>query len=75
MKTTSHIVMSGDFQSSYSMQITSDTTGGPPKMPGHSVMTQTATWMGACSAGMQPGDMIMPGGMKINALKAMKPGG
>jgi hypothetical protein len=38
-------------------------------------MTQTATWMGPCSAGMQPGDMIMPGGMKINALKAMKPGG
>jgi hypothetical protein len=75
MKTTSHVVLSGDFQSSYSMQITSDTTGGPAKLPKHSAMTQTATWMGPCSAGMQPGDMIMPGGMKINALKAMKPGG
>jgi hypothetical protein len=75
MKTKSHTVISGDFQSSYTMKITSDTTGGPAAMPKHSVMTQNATYEGACADGMEPGDMMMPGGMKVNALKAMKPGG
>lgn len=75
MKTKSHTVVSGDFQSSYTMKITSDVEGGPAAMPKHSVITQNATWVGACPAGMAPGDMLMPGGMKVNALKAMKPGG
>jgi hypothetical protein len=75
MKTTSHIVISGDFQSSYEMQIISDIEGGPAQLPKHSVMSQKATWTGACTNGMEPGDMLMPGGMKINALKAMNPGG
>lgn len=75
MKTKSHVVITGDFQSSYSMQITSDMEGGPPKLPKHSVITQNATWAGECADGMQPGDMLMPGGMKVNALKAMNPGG
>jgi hypothetical protein len=75
MKTKSHTVISGDFQSSYTMKITSDTTGGPAGMPKHSVITQNATYEGACAAGMEPGDMMMPGGMKVNALRAMKPGG
>lgn len=74
-KTKSHIELSGDFQSSYSMKITSDMLGAPPKMPAHSVMTQTATYKGECTGGLQPGDMQMPNGMKINALKAMHPGG
>ncbi len=75
MKTKSHTVISGDFQSSYTMKITSDVEGGPAAMPKHSVMTQNATYVGACPAGMAPGDMIMPSGMKVNALKAIKPGG
>jgi uncharacterized protein DUF3617 len=75
MKTKSHVIISGDFQSSYAMQITSDMEGGSPKLPKHSVMSQNATWMGECSDGMAPGDMLMPGGMKVNALKAMKPPG
>ena len=69
MKTKSHTVITGDFQSGYSMQITSDMEGGPPTMPAHSVITQNATWMGECTGGMQPGDMLMPGGMKVNALR------
>ena len=75
MKTKSHTVISGDFQSSYTLKITSDTTGGPAAMPKHSVMTQNATYEGACASDMEPGDMMMPGAMKVNALKAMKPGG
>jgi hypothetical protein len=75
MKTKSHIVMSGDFQSSYSVEITSDIESGPPKLPKHSVMTQNATYLGPCTNGMQPGDMLMPGGLKLNTLKALKPAG
>lgn len=75
MKSTSHVVITGDFQANYSMHITSDREGGSTKLPKHSVMTQNATWMGQCSDGMKPGDMLMPGGMKVNALKAMKPAG
>lgn len=29
----------------------------------------TATWAGACPAGVVPGDMMMPGGLKVNVLK------
>jgi len=75
MKTKSHSVISGDFQSTYTLKITSDIEGGPAKMPKHSVMTQNATWVGECSGGLKPGEMLMPGGMKIDALKALKPGG
>jgi hypothetical protein len=75
MKTTSHTVISGDFQSSYTMKVTSKVDGGPPGMPKESVMTQIATYVGACPADMAPGDMLMPGGMKVNALKAIKPAG
>jgi Protein of unknown function (DUF3617) len=76
MKTTSHTVISGDFQSAYTMNITSDIEGAPKGMPAHSEMTQEATWVGECPAGMVPGDMIMPGGRKINVktLKAMMGG-
>jgi hypothetical protein len=70
MKTTSHTVISGDFQSAYAMKITSDIEGAPKGMPAHSVMTQDASWVGECPAGMAPGDMIMPGGRKIN-VKAL----
>jgi hypothetical protein len=74
MKTTSHVEMTGDFQSSYTMKIVSDIEGGPAKMPKHSEITQTATWEGACK-GLKPGEMLMQGGLKVDALKAMKPGG
>lgn len=74
MSSKSHTEISGDFQSSYSMKITSDMEGGPANTPKHAVMTQNATWIGECN-GLKPGEMLMPGGMKVDALKAMKPGG
>ncbi len=69
MKSKTHAVMSGDFQSSYKIDITSDTEGGPKQMPPHTTMTQTATWIGPCTD-LKPGEMEMRG-MKIDALKAM----
>jgi hypothetical protein len=73
MSTTSHIVMSGDFQSAYTVKMTSEVTGAPMAVPGAGNMTQEARWISAeCTDGMAPGDMLMPGGMKINVNEMMK---
>jgi len=66
----SHTTISGDFQSSYTVDSVSDTTGGSALMPKHSETKQTATWSGDCGD-LKPGDMQMPNGMKINILKGM----
>jgi hypothetical protein len=45
----------------------------PPLMgKSDSAMAQDGKWIGACPADMQPGDMLMPGGLKLNVrdLKA-----
>lgn len=71
MKTTSHVVMTGDFQSAYEVTINGTVEGGPPGMPATSTITQHARWTGECANGMQPGDMMMPGGMKMNIRDVM----
>ena len=67
---TSHAVVTGSFDSSYTMNVT--TQGGPS---GGGNVTMTAKWLGPCAADQRPGDMIMPNGMKINILDAQKRGG
>ena len=74
-KTKSHTVISGDFQSHYEIDIVSDSEGGNPALPKHAEITQQATWVGACPADMKPGDMLLPGGRKVNLLTMAKPGG
>jgi Protein of unknown function (DUF3617) len=73
---TSRAVITGDFSSAYSMQITSTRHGGPavPGMAagGETRMTIEAKWLGPCPAGERPGDMIMGNGMKINILDLEK---
>jgi hypothetical protein len=74
--TVSHTTISGDFQSAYTLKVVSDSEGGSPALPKHTVITQQAKWVGACAAGMAPGDMMMPGGHKVNVLGVLKkPGG
>jgi hypothetical protein len=78
MKTTSHVVLTGDFQSAYTMKITGDVTGMPDigglgKGPMKTAMTQSAKWVAAaCPEGVKPGDMQMPGGITINANEMIK---
>jgi hypothetical protein len=78
MKTTSHIVLTGDFQSAYTMNVTGDVTGLPDigglgKAPMKTAMTQNAKWLAAaCPDGVKPGDMQMPGGITINANEIIK---
>jgi hypothetical protein len=67
--TTSHGVVSGDFNSAYTVKVTSKREGGPavPGRPadGTSSMTTDAKWLGPCAADQKPGDMIIAG-RKIN---------
>ncbi|MDA7418864.1 hypothetical protein PGB34_21040 [Xenophilus arseniciresistens] len=70
-KVNTHVVISGNFDSHYSVQST--TTYEPPR-PGRATqdMRMEATWKGPCTAGQKPGDMVMPGGMKMNVIELMK---
>jgi len=68
MTSTTHAVVSGSFDQAYTVKVVSHSQGGPPQMPAETHMTIEAKWLGACAAGQKPGDMMMPGGMKINIL-------
>lgn len=65
---TSHIVMSGSFDSEYTLTVTSQVEGQPAGPPA----TVTAKWLGPCAADQKPGDMIMPNGMKMNIQSMQK---
>jgi hypothetical protein len=75
--TTTHAVVTGSFDSAYTVDVTSTREGGPP-MPGMAAggashMTIAAKWLGACEAGQKPGDIIMANGMKMNVLDMPRP--
>jgi hypothetical protein len=70
--TTSHAVVTGSFDSAYTMKVASTRAGGRP-IPGmapggETHMTIEAKWLGGCAAGQRPGDVIMANGMKMNVL-------
>ena len=64
------IVITGDFDSAYTLRMESP---GADKGAQGPLMTQTAAWKGADCPGMKPGDMTLPGGLKVNVkqLKAL----
>ena len=66
---TSHTAINGSFDSEYTMNITSQKADAPG---GQSTIMMTAKWLGPCAADQQPGDMIMPNGMKMNILNLPK---
>ena len=68
---TSHSVITGSFDSAYTMTVTSQSDA----MPGGSMtMTMAAKWLGPCAADQKPGDMIMGNGLKMNILEMQKRG-
>jgi hypothetical protein len=71
-KITSYGVISGDFNSAYTVKVSSTREGGTavPGMPadGSTNMTMEAKWLGACKPDQKPGDMIMANGMKVNIV-------
>jgi hypothetical protein len=71
MTVTSHAEITGDFNSAYTVKSTAHTerAGSPAK---DSTTTVEAKWLGACKADQKPGDIVMPGGMKMNILELDK---
>jgi hypothetical protein len=66
MTTTSHAVITGSFNSAYTVKVTSKREGGPALPPGlapdgETRMSLQGTWLGPCAAGQRPGDIIMDG--------------
>lgn len=69
-KTETHGQVTGDFARSYKVSAESTISGAHAAlMNGTHAMTLEASWQGPCPAGMQPGDMLLPGGMKINMMQ------
>src|SRR5271166_739851 len=60
---TAHAVVTGSFDSAYTMTVTSQNEAIPG---GKMTMTMEAKWLGACAADQKPGDLIMGNGMKVN---------
>jgi hypothetical protein len=66
MRSVSRTVMSGDFQSAYSVRIEGTATMPGQAQPQATLMVQNARWVGAaCTGGLVPGDIQMMG-QKIN---------
>jgi hypothetical protein len=78
MTMTSHSEVSGDFNAAYTVKMATKIAGAPAGVPAESNITLDAKWMGPCKGDQKPGDIVMPGGMKMNikdmqALKNMVP--
>jgi hypothetical protein len=69
---TSHSEISGDFNSAYTVKSTAHTEHGPSAVPRDSTTTIEAKWLGACKPDQKPGDIVMPGGFKLNIKDAEK---
>src|SRR6185312_10779341 len=74
---TSHAETSGDFNSAYTVTVTSRSEGGRLGTR-DSKIAMAAKWAGTCKDGQKPGDVVMPGGFKMNMrdlekFKAMVP--
>ncbi len=72
MSITSHSETTGDFNSAYSVKSTSHSEGGPSGAPRETTTTIEAKWLGACKPDQKPGDIVMPGGFKMNVKDMQK---
>jgi hypothetical protein len=76
MTTKTHAVYSGDFNSAYTVKVSTTIEGeGAKTMPGRSgpaSSTIEAKWVGACKSGQKPGDIVTAEGMKFNILDLPK---
>ena len=73
MSITSHAEITGDFNSAYTVKSTSHSEHGPSGVPrDNSTSTIEAKWLGSCKADQKAGDIMMPGGMKMNIKDMQK---
>jgi hypothetical protein len=69
---TTHIDVTGDYNSAYQAHLVSRTQDDSPDDPPSSDLTLDAKYLGPCKSGQVPGDIIMMGGMKINLKDVLK---
>jgi len=69
---TTHIDITGDYQSAYQAHLVSRTPDESSDDPASSDLTLDAKYLGPCKSGQVPGDIIMMGGMKINLKDVLK---
>ncbi len=62
-----HADITGSLDNAYAMTVTAQ-GGGLPAVK----MTVESKWLGACAAGQKSGDVMMPGGVKINVPELQK---
>jgi hypothetical protein len=77
---TNHSEITGDFNSAYTVKTATHSERPVAGLPKDVVTTIQAKWLGACKPGQKPGDIVMPGGFKLNIkdaekLKNLIPGG
>ena len=72
-KTTTHVEITGDFNSKFTAVMNVSTAGAPLDTAHNTQRTIfTTTWLGPCKAGQKGGDVIMSNGVKVNVLDATK---
>jgi hypothetical protein len=69
---TTHSEITGDFDSAYTIRTTMHSDVAAAGSPKDATTTIEAKWLGACKAGQKPGDIVMPGGFKLNVKDAEK---
>ncbi len=69
---TTHAEIVGDFSSAYTVTSTTRGDKGPGGKPLDAATRIEAKWMGDCKPGQKAGDMVMPGGFKMNVKDAEK---
>jgi hypothetical protein len=72
-KTTTHVAITGDFNSKFTAVMSVTTAGAPLDTVRNTQQTVfTTTWLGPCKQGQRGGDVIMSNGVKVNVLDATK---
>lgn len=68
---TSHSEITGDFNSAYTIVTTSHSDKGLLNLRDITTRIE-GRWLGDCKPGQKPGDIVMPGGFKLNVHDAQK---
>lgn len=68
---TAHAVITGSLDSAYTMTVTTQSDALPG---GKLTLTMTGKWLGPCLANQKPGDVILPGGFKLNVPEMKRHG-
>src|ERR1700743_3334076 len=67
---TTHAEIVGDFNSAYTVTSTTHSDTGVTGKPLDATTRIQAKWLGECQAGQKPGDIMMPGGFRLNVKDA-----